>query len=132
MTRRWRCAVLSVVKHAYVPRGVAAHPRFELVVVADDADQPQDVEIAGRVVVEEGAVVEAVQPLRREVVGPVAAGLLAREQLRVHHGLDELGAVETLGQGGELGRAVEAGRLHGARDEIPIFCFGHGGRGRAT
>ncbi|MFM8286842.1 MAG: Gfo/Idh/MocA family protein [Planctomycetaceae bacterium] len=40
MTKRWRCAVLSVVKHAYVPRGVAAHPRFELVVVADDADQP--------------------------------------------------------------------------------------------
>jgi len=36
----YRCAVLSVVKHAYVPRGVAAHPRFELVVVADDPDQP--------------------------------------------------------------------------------------------
>ena len=35
-----RCAVLSVVKHAYVPRGVAAHPRFQLVVVADDPDQP--------------------------------------------------------------------------------------------
>lgn len=35
-----RCAVLSVVKHAYVPRGVASHPRFELVVVADDPDQP--------------------------------------------------------------------------------------------
>jgi predicted dehydrogenase len=37
---KYRCAVLSVVKHAYVPQGVAAHPRFELVVVADDADQP--------------------------------------------------------------------------------------------
>ena len=36
----FRCAVLSVVKHAYVSNGVAAHPRFELVVVADDADQP--------------------------------------------------------------------------------------------
>lgn len=35
-----RCAVLSVVKHDYVARGVASHPRFELVVVADDADQP--------------------------------------------------------------------------------------------
>ncbi len=35
-----RCGVLSVVKHAYVPLGVAAHPRFELVVVADDADAP--------------------------------------------------------------------------------------------
>lgn len=38
--RVFRCAVLSVVKHAYVPHGVAAHPRFELAVVADDADAP--------------------------------------------------------------------------------------------
>lgn len=38
--KRFRCAVLSVVKHAYVPRGVASHPRFELVVVADDPHQP--------------------------------------------------------------------------------------------
>lgn len=37
---KFRCAVVSVVKHSYVPRGVASHPRFELVVVADDADQP--------------------------------------------------------------------------------------------
>ncbi|MCY2963592.1 MAG: Gfo/Idh/MocA family oxidoreductase [Planctomycetota bacterium] len=37
----WRCVVLSVVKHAYVPRGVAAHPQFEIVVVADDADRPE-------------------------------------------------------------------------------------------
>jgi predicted dehydrogenase len=37
---RFRCAALSVVKHAYVPRGVAAHPRFELAVVADDPDRP--------------------------------------------------------------------------------------------
>ena len=36
----FRCAVISVVKHAYVPNGVAAHPRFDLVVVADDAEQP--------------------------------------------------------------------------------------------
>ena len=36
----FRCAVLSVVKHAYVPRGVASHPRFELTVVADDPDNP--------------------------------------------------------------------------------------------
>ncbi len=36
----FRCAVLSVAKHDYVARGVAAHPRFELAVVADDADQP--------------------------------------------------------------------------------------------
>src|SRR5438105_472838 len=33
---RFRCAVLSVQKHAYVPLGMASHPRFELVVVADD------------------------------------------------------------------------------------------------
>ncbi len=32
----FRCAVLSVLKHDYVARGVATHPRFELVVVADD------------------------------------------------------------------------------------------------
>lgn len=37
----YRCAVLSVAKHAYVPRGVAAHPRCELVVVADDASEPE-------------------------------------------------------------------------------------------
>jgi predicted dehydrogenase len=37
---RFRCAVLSVVKHDYVPRAVAAHPRFELAVVADDPDRP--------------------------------------------------------------------------------------------
>jgi predicted dehydrogenase len=37
---RFRVAVLSVVKHAYLPRGVASHPRFELVVAADDASQP--------------------------------------------------------------------------------------------
>ena len=36
----FRVLVLSVVKHAYVPRGVALHPRFGLTVVADDADRP--------------------------------------------------------------------------------------------
>lgn len=35
-----RVAALSVVKHAYLPRAIAAHPRFKVVVVADDADQP--------------------------------------------------------------------------------------------
>jgi len=38
--RRFRCAVLSAVKHDYVARGLAAHPRFELVVVADDPQVP--------------------------------------------------------------------------------------------
>lgn len=37
----FRCAVLSVVKHAYVPSGVASHPRFELAVVADDPGVPE-------------------------------------------------------------------------------------------
>lgn len=37
---RHRVAVLSVVKHDYVARGVAAHPAFELVVVADDPEVP--------------------------------------------------------------------------------------------
>jgi myo-inositol 2-dehydrogenase / D-chiro-inositol 1-dehydrogenase len=36
----FRCAVLSVAKHDYVARGVAAHPRFELAVVADDPNVP--------------------------------------------------------------------------------------------
>jgi predicted dehydrogenase len=38
--RKFRCAVLSAVKHDYVARGVASHPRFELAVVADDPDVP--------------------------------------------------------------------------------------------
>lgn len=37
---RLRCAVLSAIKHDYVARGMGAHPRFELVVVADDAGVP--------------------------------------------------------------------------------------------
>lgn len=36
MPRTFRCAVLSALKHDYVARGVASHPRFELVVVADE------------------------------------------------------------------------------------------------
>lgn len=39
--RRYRVAVLSVVKHDYVVRGWMAHPRCELVVVADDPDIPE-------------------------------------------------------------------------------------------
>jgi len=35
-----RCAVLSAIKHDYVARGMASHPRFELVVVADDPQVP--------------------------------------------------------------------------------------------
>lgn len=38
--RKFRCAVLSVLKHDYVARGVASHPRFELAVVADDPHLP--------------------------------------------------------------------------------------------
>jgi predicted dehydrogenase len=36
----FRVAVLSVVKHDYVARAVAAHPRLRLAVVADDPDRP--------------------------------------------------------------------------------------------
>ena len=35
-----RVLVLSVVKHDYLPRAVAAHPQFELVGVADHGDRP--------------------------------------------------------------------------------------------
>jgi predicted dehydrogenase len=38
--QRFRALVLSVVKHAYLPQAVASHPRFDLVAVVDDADQP--------------------------------------------------------------------------------------------
>ncbi|MGE0757600.1 MAG: Gfo/Idh/MocA family protein [Pirellulaceae bacterium] len=38
--RTFRCALLSAVKHDYVARGVASHPRFDPVVVADDPDIP--------------------------------------------------------------------------------------------
>ncbi len=37
---QFRCAVLSAVKHDYVARGLATHPRFKLVVVADDPQIP--------------------------------------------------------------------------------------------
>src|SRR5438045_3897095 len=40
MPRQFRCAVLSAVKHDYVARGMAAHPRFTLAVVADDPGVP--------------------------------------------------------------------------------------------
>jgi len=36
----FRCAALSAIKHDYVARGVAVHPRFEIVVVADDPHIP--------------------------------------------------------------------------------------------
>ncbi len=36
----FRCAVLSAVKHDYVARGLASHPRFELAFVADDPQVP--------------------------------------------------------------------------------------------
>lgn len=39
--RAFRCAVLSVVKHDYIPKGMFSHSRFAPVVVADDEDQPE-------------------------------------------------------------------------------------------
>ena len=41
LPKTFRVAVLSVVKHDYLPRAVAAHPRCRLAVVADDPHQPQ-------------------------------------------------------------------------------------------
>lgn len=38
---KFRCAVLSAVKHDYVARGMASHPRFELAVVTDDPHVPE-------------------------------------------------------------------------------------------
>lgn len=37
----YRCIALSTVKHDYLARAVHSHPSFELVVVADDPQQPQ-------------------------------------------------------------------------------------------
>lgn len=39
--KKFRVAAISAVKHGYVPLGVHAHPRFEVVVVADDSDRPE-------------------------------------------------------------------------------------------
>ena len=39
--QKFRCAALSATKHDYVARGLISHPRFELVVVADDPHVPQ-------------------------------------------------------------------------------------------
>ena len=39
--KRFRTLVYSVVKHDYIPRAVAAHPRFDLVAVVDEPDQPE-------------------------------------------------------------------------------------------
>jgi len=38
--RKFRCAVISAMKHDYVQLGMSKHPRFELAVVADDPDIP--------------------------------------------------------------------------------------------
>jgi predicted dehydrogenase len=40
MPNTFRCAVISAVKHDYVPLGLATHPRFQLAVVADDPHVP--------------------------------------------------------------------------------------------
>jgi predicted dehydrogenase len=40
MARVFRAAAVSVVKHDYVARGMASHPRFELVCVTDDPQAP--------------------------------------------------------------------------------------------
>jgi len=49
----YRVAVLSAVKHDYIPRAVDAHARFEVVVVADDPDQPEWVQERNRLLAAE-------------------------------------------------------------------------------
>ena len=39
--KKFRTAVVSVVKHDYVPNGIFSHSRFAPVVVTDDKDQPE-------------------------------------------------------------------------------------------
>ncbi len=63
----FRCAVLSVAKHDYVARGVAAHPRFDLAVVADDPDQPDWIHERNQEFAEEFGV-----PYVRDVEGAIA------------------------------------------------------------
>ena len=52
----YRVLVLSAVKHSYVATGVGLHPRFELAVIADDADQPaKSLRLRGRLHTEDQA-----------------------------------------------------------------------------
>ena len=37
----YKVGVLSVVKHDYLPRAIAAHPRFSLSFVSDDISRPE-------------------------------------------------------------------------------------------
>lgn len=63
----YRVAALSIVKHAYLPNGVIRHPRFELVVVADDANQPDWVHERNELYAREHGV-----PYVRDVEGALA------------------------------------------------------------
>ena len=52
----FRCAALSVVKHDYIHTAVAAHPRFEFVVVADEGAAPDWVHDRNRLFAEQQGV----------------------------------------------------------------------------
>lgn len=79
---KYRFAVLSAVKHDYVPRAVAAHPRCELAVVADDADQPQWVHDRNRQLAEEFSVPYVIGVERALEEHPVQAAVVSSQVQR--------------------------------------------------
>ena len=54
--KRFRVMVLSVVKHDYIARAVANHPRFDLAVVSDDPGQPDWVHERNQALADEFAI----------------------------------------------------------------------------
>ena len=63
----FRVAILSVVKHDYVAKGMLSHARFGPAVVADDADQPDWVHTRNQKFADEFHV-----PYVRDVAGALA------------------------------------------------------------
>jgi len=64
---KFRVAVLSVVKHDYVAKGILSHARFEPVVVADDPDQPDWIHARNQQFADEFAI-----PYVRNIEGAIA------------------------------------------------------------
>lgn len=64
---KFRVAILSVVKHDYVAKGLLSHARFEPAVVADDANQPDWVHTRNQQFADEFHV-----PYVRDVAGAIA------------------------------------------------------------
>jgi len=99
--KRFRCAVLSVAKHAYVPRGVASHPRFELVVVADDADQPAWVHQRNQQFADECGI-----PYVRDVEAALA-----------NHGVDVAVVCSAVDRHGDLSARAASAGVHVVQDK---------------